>query len=152
MPASHVREMAANLVLGRALNLLEAACGMVVFRDAAGGWNRDSFALPGRPDLLGELAPVLEALLEWTLYTELPVVVDDLAVSRWSRHLLNDKPPPSGSVAATPLAQRGAIWGAVAVYRSAPARQGRLLLQQLAGLATEPLSSLGAGRPEGVRA
>lgn len=142
--------MAANLVLGRALNLLEAACGMVVFRDAEGRWNRDSFALPGRPDVVDELAPVLEALLEWTLYTELPVVVDDLARSRWSRYLLNDRPPPSGSIAATPLAQRGAIWGAVAVYNPQASEDGRELLRQLADLATEPLSTLGSDRPEGI--
>jgi len=75
---SHVREMAANLLLGRALQMLEAAGGMVVFWDAEGRWNKDSFALPGRPDHLEELAPVLEALLEWTLYTEKPVVIHDL--------------------------------------------------------------------------
>ena len=81
---SHVREMAANLLLGRALQMLEAAGGMVVFWDAEGRWNKDSFALPGRPDRLEELAPVLEALLEWTLYTEKPVVIHDLRQSRWS--------------------------------------------------------------------
>ncbi len=75
---SHVREMAANLLLGRALQVLEAACGMVVFWEADGRWNRDSFALPGRPDHLEELTPVLEALLEWTLYSEKPVVIHDL--------------------------------------------------------------------------
>lgn len=147
---SHVREMAANLMLGRALNMLEGACGMVVFLDAEGRWNHDSMVLPGRPNLVSELAPVLEALIEWTLYSELPVVVDNLALSRWSRYLLSDKAPPSGSIAATPLAQRGSIWGAVAVYRPHPACDGRQLLQQLADLATEPLSSLGAGRPEGI--
>ena len=81
---SHVREMAANLLLGRALQMLEAAVGMVVFWDAEGRWNKDSFALPGRPDRLEELAPLLEALLEWTLYTEKPVVIHDLPQSRWS--------------------------------------------------------------------
>jgi GAF domain-containing protein len=147
---THAREMAANLLLGRAMHVLEGACGTVVFWDAEGRWNRDSFALPGRPDMVAELTPVLEALIEWTLYSELPVVVDDLARSRWSRYLLSDKTPPSGSIAATPLAQRGAIWGAVAVYRANPTSNGRQLLQQLADLATEPLSSLGAGRPEGI--
>ena len=147
---THVREMAANLLLGRALQMLEAAGGMVVFWDAEGRWNRDSFALPGRPDRLEELAPVLEALLEWTLYTEKPVVIHDLRESRWSRHLLHGADPPAGAVAATPLAQRGAIWGAVAVYRGEPVATGMDLLGQLAELATEPLSSLGSGRPEGV--
>ncbi|HXM52330.1 MAG TPA: GAF domain-containing protein [Candidatus Binatus sp.] len=147
---THVREMAANLLLGRALQMLEAAGGMVVFWDAEGRWNRDSFALPGRPDRLEELAPVLEALLEWTLYTEKPVVIHDLRESRWSRHLLHGADPPAGAVAATPLAQRGAIWGAVAVYRGEPVAAGMDLLGQLAELATEPLSSLGSGRPEGV--
>jgi len=147
---THVREMAANLLLGRAMQVLDGACGTLVFWDAEGRWNWDSFALPGRPDLVAELTPVLEGLIEWTLYSELPVVVDDLARSRWSRYLLSDKTPPSGSVAATPLAQRGAIWGAVALYRAEPASDGRQLLQQLADLATEPLSSLGAGRPEGI--
>jgi GAF domain-containing protein len=147
---SHAREMAANLLLGRAMHLLEGACGTVVFWDAEGRWNRDSFALPGRPNMVAELTPVLEALIEWTLYSELPVVVDDLARSRWSRYLLSDKTPPSGSIAATPLAQRGTIWGALAVYRSSPISDGRQLLQQLADLATEPLSSLGTGRPEGI--
>jgi len=147
---THVREMAANLLLGRALQMLEAASGMVVFWDAEGRWNRDSFALPGRPDRLEELAPVLEALLEWTLYTEKPVVIHDLRESRWSRHLLHGADPPAGAVAATPLAQRGAIWGAVAVYRAEPVAAGMDLLGQLAELATEPLSSLGSARPEGV--
>ena len=147
---SHVREMAANLLLGRALQMLEAAGGMVVFWDAEGRWNKDSFALPGRPDRLEELAPVLEALLEWTLYTEKPVVIHDLAHSRWSRHLLHGAEPPAGAVAATPIAQRGAIWGAVAVYRAEPVDTAMDLLAQLAELATEPLSSLGSTRPEGI--
>jgi hypothetical protein len=147
---SHVREMAANLLLGRALQMLEAASGMVVFWDADGRWNRDSFALPGRPDRLEELAPVLEALLEWTLYTEKPVVVHDLRQSRWSRHLLHGADPPEGAAAATPMAQRGAIWGAIAVYRAEPLTAGMDLLGQLAQVATEPLSSLGSARPEGV--
>jgi len=147
---SHVREMAANLLLGRALQMLEAAGGMVVFWDAEGRWNKDSFALPGRPDHLEELAPVLEALLEWTLYTEKPVVIHDLGHSRWSRHLLHGAEPPVGAVAATPMAQRGAIWGAVAVYRPEPVDAAMDLLGQLAELATEPLSSLGSGRPEGI--
>ncbi len=147
---SHVREMAANLLLGRALQMLEAAVGMVVFWDAEGRWNKDSFALPGRPDRLEELAPVLEALLEWTLYTEKPVVIHDLPQSRWSRHLLHGAEPPAGAVAATPMAQRGAIWGAVAVYRPEPVDAAMDLLGQLAELATEPLSSLGSARPEGI--
>jgi GAF domain-containing protein len=147
---THVREMAANLLLGRALQTLDAAGGMVVFWDAEGRWNTDSFALPGRPDRLEELAPVLEALLEWTLYTEKPVLIDDLARSRWSKYLLHGTDPPAGAVAATPMAQRGAIWGAVAVYRAQPVDAAIDLLGQLAELATEPLSSLGAGRPEGV--
>ena len=147
---THVREMAANLLLGRALQTLEAAGGMVVFWDAEGRWNKDSFGLPGRPDRLEELAPVLEAVLEWTLYTEKPVLIDDLRRSRWSRHLLQGADPPVGAVAATPMAQRGAIWGAVAVYRAEPVDAAIDLLGQLAELATEPLSSLGAGRPEGI--
>jgi hypothetical protein len=48
------------------------------------------------------------------------------------------------------MAQRGAIWGAVAVYRAEPVMAGIDLLGQLAELATEPLSSLGSARPEGV--
>jgi GAF domain-containing protein len=123
---------------------------MVVFWDAEGRWNRDSFVLPGRPDRLEELAPVLEALLEWTLYTEQPVVIDDLRQSRWSKHLLHGADPPAGAVAATPMAQRGAIWGAVAVYRAEPVVASIDLLGPLAELATEPLSSLSAGRPEGI--
>ena len=147
---THVREMAANLLLGRALQTLDAAGGMVVFWDAEGRWNKDSFGLPGRPDRLEELAPVLEAVLEWTLYTEKPVLIDDLSRSRWSRHLLHGADPPAGAVAATPMAQRGAIWGAVAVYRAEPVDAAIDLLGSLAELATEPLSSLGAGRPEGI--
>src|SRR5438105_7824758 len=142
--------MAANLLLGRALQALDGAGGMVVFWDAEGRWNRDSFTLPGRPDRIEELAPVLEALLEWTLYTEKPVAIDDLERSRWSRHLLHGADPPAGAVAATPMAQRGAIWGAIAVYRPATALESMDLLGQPAGLATEPLSSLGSARPEGV--
>jgi GAF domain-containing protein len=130
--------------------MLEAAGGMVVFWDAEGRWNKDTFALPGRPDRLEELAPLLEALLEWTLYTEKPVMIDDLPRSRWSKHLLHGADPPRGSVAATPMAQRGVIWGAVAVYRAEPVGATIDLLGQLAELATEPLSSLGSGRPEGV--
>src|ERR1700736_4266916 len=138
--------MAANLLLGRSLQMLEAAGGMVVFWDADGRWNRDSFALPGRPDRLEELGPVLE----WTLYTEKPVVIHDLRQSRWSRHLLHGADPPAGAAAATPMAQRGAIWGAVAVYRAEPLTAGMDVLGQLAQVATEPLSSLGSARPEGV--
>jgi len=147
---AHVREMAANVLLGRALQALDAAGGMVVFWDAEGRWSRDSFTLPGRPDRLEELAPVLEALLEWTLYTEKPVAIEDLGRSRWSRHLLHGGDPPVGAVAATPMAQRGTIWGAIAVYRPATAIDWIDLLAQLAELATEPLSSLGAERPEGI--
>ena len=147
---SHVREMAANLLLGRALQVLDAAGGMVVFWDAEGRWNKDSFSLPGRPDRLEQLAPVLEALLEWTLYAEKPVAIDDLSRSRWSRHLLHGDDPPAGAAAATPMAQRGAIWGAVAVYSAEPVDDSIGLLGQLAELATEPLSSLAPGRPEGV--
>lgn len=150
MPTSHVREMAANLLLGRALQTLDAAGGMVVFWDADGRWNTDRFALPGRPDRLEELGPVLEALLEWTLYTEKPVVIDDLRKSRWSKYLLHGADPPTGSAVATPMAQRGAIWGAVAVYRAESIAAPMDMLGRLAELATEPLSSLGSSRPEGV--
>src|SRR5256886_15686313 len=103
---THVREMAANLLLGRALQMLDAAGGLVVFWDADGRWNKDSFALPGRPDRLEELGPVLEALLEWTLYTEKPVMIDDLRRSRWSRHLLHGADPPVGAAAATRSEER----------------------------------------------
>src|SRR5437868_6670449 len=136
--------MAANLLLGRALQMLEAAVGMVVFWDAEGRWNKDSFALPGRPDRLEELAPLLEALLEWTLYTEKPVVIHDLPQSRWSRHLLHGAEPPAGAVAATPMAQRGAIWRAAAAYRSEPVDAAMALLGEPGALATAPLSSRGA--------
>lgn len=146
----HVREMAANLLLSRSLRMSEAAGGMVVFLDAEGRWNHDSFALPGRPNRLEELAPILEALLEWTLYSEKPVAIANLAGSRWSQHLLHGATPPEGAVAATPMAQRGAIWGAVAIYWIAPVEDPLALLGQLAELATEPLSSLGSGRHEGV--
>lgn len=149
-PTSHVREMAANLLLGRALQVLDAAGGMVVFRDVDGRWNQDRFTLPGRPDRLDVLTPVLEAVLEWTLDTEKPAVIEDLSRSRWSRHLLHGADPPVGAVAATPLAQRGAIWGGVAVYFDAPVVDAIELLGQLTELATEPLSSLGSGRPEGI--
>ena len=142
--------MAANLLLGRALQTIDGACGTVVYWDVEGRWNSDSLTLPGRPDRLQELRPVLEAMLEWTLYTEKPVAVDDLARSPWSKHLLHGAPPPSGSLAATPLAQRGSIWGAMAVYRESPVGDEMELLRQLAEVATEPLSSLGTGRPEGV--
>ena len=86
---THVREMAANLLLGRALQALDAAGGLVVFWDAEGRWQKDAFTLPGRPDRLEELASVLEALLEWTLYTEKPAAIDNLQRSRWARHLLH---------------------------------------------------------------
>jgi GAF domain-containing protein len=147
---THVREMAANLLLGRALQALDAAGGLVVFWDAEGRWQKDAFTLPGRPDRLEELAPVLEALLEWTLYTEKPAAIDDLQRSRWARHLLHGAEPPVGAVAATPMAQRGTIWGAVAVYRAEPRLGSIDLLGELAELATEPLSSIAASRPEGI--
>ena len=147
---THVREMAANLLLGRALQALDAAGGLVVFWDADGRWQKDAFTLPGRPDRLEELAPVLEALLEWTLYTEKPAAIDDLQRSRWARHLLHGAEPPVGAVAATPMAQRGTIWGAVAVYRAEPPLGSIDLLGELAELATEPLSSIAASRPEGI--
>ena len=142
--------MAANLLLGRALQLLEAAGGMVVFQDAEGRWQTDRFALKRPADELDGLRPLLEAVLEWTLYTEKPVAVADLRQSRWSQHLLGDRDLPEGAIAATPLAQRGAIWGAIVVFRDRPVDDALPLLGQLAELATEPLSSLGAGRPEGV--
>ena len=146
----HVREVAANLLLSRSLQMSDAAGGMVVFQDADGRWNKDSFALPGRPNRIQELAPLLEALLEWTLYSEKPVAIANLENSRWSQHLLHEATPPEGAVAATPLAQRGLIWGAVAVYWAAPVKDAISLLGELAELATEPLSSLGPGRPEGI--
>jgi GAF domain-containing protein len=147
---THVREMAANLLLGRALQALDAACGMVVFWDAEGRWQKDAFTLAGRPDRLEELAPVLEALLEWTLYSEKPAAIDDLRRSRWARHHLQGAEPPAGALAATPMAQRGTIWGAVAVYRADPVLGSIDLLGELAELATEPLSSMGSSRPEGI--
>ena len=146
----HVREMAANLLLGRALQALDAAGGLVVFQDAEGRWQKDSFSLPGRPDRLEELTPVLEALLEWTLYSEQPAAIDDLTRSRWAKHLLHGAEPPPGAVVATPMAQRGTIWGAVAVYRAQPVVGSIDLLGELAELATEPLSSIGSSRPEGI--
>jgi hypothetical protein len=78
------------------------------------------------------------------------VVIHDLRQSRWSRHLLHGADPPRGAAAATPMAQRGAIWGAVAIYCPEPVGTSIDLLGQLAELATEPLSSLGSGRPEGI--
>ena len=147
---THVREMAANLLLGRALQALDAAGGLVVFWDAEGRWQKDAFTLPGRPDRLEELASVLEALLEWTLYTEKPAAIDNLQRSRWARHLLHGAEPPRGAVAATPMAQRGTIWGAVAVYRTEPEVGSIDLLGELAELATEPLSSIAASRPGGI--
>jgi GAF domain-containing protein len=150
LQTSHVREMAANLLLGRALQLLEAAGGMVVFQDADGRWQTDRFALKRPIEELDGLRPLLEAILEWTVYSEKPVAIADLRNSRWSQHLLRGRDLPEGAIAATPLAQRGAIWGAIVVYRSQPVGDALPLLGQLAELATEPLSSLGAGRPEGV--
>ena len=150
LQTSHVREMAANLLLGRALQLLDAGGGMVVFQDADGRWQTDRFALKRPAEELDGLTPLLEAILEWTLYSEKPVAVADLRQSRWSQHLLAGRDLPEGAVAATPLAQRGAIWGAIVVVRTEPVEDALPLLGQLAELATEPLSSLGAGRPEGV--
>jgi GAF domain-containing protein len=142
--------MAANLLLGRALQALDAAGGLVVFWDAEGRWQKDAFTLAGRPDRIEELGPVLEALLEWTLYTEKPAAIDDLQGSRWARHLLHGAEPPAGAVAATPMAQGGIIWGAVAVYRALPMDASIDLLGELAELATEPLSSIASSRPEGI--
>lgn len=150
LQTSHVREMAANLLLGRALQLLEAAGGMVVFQDASGRWQTDRFALKHPMEELDGLRPLLEAVLEWTLYTEKPVAVANLRQSRWSQHLLGGRELPGGAIVATPLAQRGAIWGAIVVFRDEPVEDALPLLGQLAELAIEPLSSLGAGRPEGV--
>jgi GAF domain-containing protein len=147
---THVRETAANLLLGRALQALDGAGGLVVFRDVEGRWNRDTFTLPGRPGRLPEVAPILEALVRWVLHTERPVVIEDLSRSSWSRHLLRGAQPPDGSAAATPLAQHGAIWGAMGVYRPAVAPHRMEVLRALAEVATEPLSALGAGRPEGI--
>ncbi|HYM49047.1 MAG TPA: GAF domain-containing protein [Candidatus Limnocylindrales bacterium] len=147
---THVRETAANLLLGRALQALDAAGGVVVYRDVEGRWNRDTFSLPGKPNLLPQLRPILDALVDWALHTEKPVVIEDLARSSWSRYLLTGAQPPDGSVAATPLAQHGAIWGAVGVYRPAITANRMEVLRALAEVATEPLSALGAGRPEGV--
>jgi len=48
------------------------------------------------------------------------------------------------------MAQRGTIWGAVAVYRAEPRLGSIDLLGELAELATEPLSSIAASRPEGI--
>ncbi|HEX3628858.1 MAG TPA: GAF domain-containing protein [Candidatus Dormibacteraeota bacterium] len=151
LQTSHVRETAANLLLGRALQLLDATGGMVVFQDAEGRWQSDRFTLRVSLDELDPLRPVLEAVLEWTLYSEKPVAIADLRRSRWSQHLLGDTGAgPSGAIAATPLAQRGAIWGAIAVYRQGPVEDVMPMLGQLAELATEPLSSLAAARPEGI--
>lgn len=144
--------MAANLVLGRALQTLDASGGVARFQASDGGWNQDRFALPGRPDQLELLSPVLAAMLTWVLHTEKPLAIGDLRRSRWSRHLLSGVEPPAAAVVATPLAQRGAIWGAIAVYRESAAEEDIMpLLGELAELATEPLSSLEASRPEGIR-
>src|SRR2546430_738382 len=139
--------MAANLLLGRALQMLEAAVGMVVFWDAEGRWNKDSFALPGRPDRLEELAPVLEALLEWTLYTEKPVVIHDLPRSRWARHLLHrDEPLSLG------LQRQPRLPGHRPYRRGNPGRQPLLASDgsRSPGLHARPIRAvarpLGAGR------
>src|ERR1700693_1854863 len=142
--------MAANLLLGRATQAPDAAGGTGGFLESEGRGQQDACTLPGRPDRLEELAPVLEALLEWTLYSEKPAAIDDLQRSRWARHLLQGAEPPAGAVAATPMAQRGTIWGAVAVYRADPVLGSIDLLGELAELATEPLSSMGSSRPEGI--
>jgi GAF domain-containing protein len=147
---THVRETAANLLLGRALQALDGAGGLVVFRDVEGRWNRDTFALPGKPGSLNEVEPILEAIVEWALHTERPVVIEDLERSSWSRHLLKGADPPRGSVAASPLAQHGAIWGAMGFYRQSVIANRMEALRTLAEVATEPLSALGAGRPEGI--
>ncbi len=146
-PSGSVREAAANLLLGRALQVLDGACGMVVYRDAEGRWQWDRLTLPERPDRLDQLSPVAEALLEWTLHAERPAVVDDLRRSPWSRYLLGGAEPPAGSMAATPIAQWGTIWGALAIYRVAPPAEPMEVLRRLAELATEPLSALGSLRP-----
>ena len=142
--------MAANLLLSRALHALDAAGGVVRFKDVDGRWNRDQLVLPQRPDRLAELAPLLDALVEWALHSEQPAVIGDLARSRWSRHLLHGTNPATGSAAAVPLAQRGAIWGALAVYLPLETQDSMELRRKLADLATEPLSSLGSGRHEGI--
>lgn len=147
---THVRETAANLLLGRALQALDGAGGLVVFRDVEGRWNRDTFSLPGKPGRLADVAPILEALVQWALHTERPVLIEDLPRSSWSRHLLHGAQPPDGSAAATPLAQHGAIWGAMGVYRPRLTVNRMEVLRALAEVATEPLSALGAGRPEGI--
>lgn len=147
---THVRETAANLLLGRALQALDGTGGLVVFRDVEGRWNRDTFALPGKPGRLAEVEPILEAIVQWALHTERPVVIDDLRRSSWSRHLLNGADPPEGSVAASPMAQHGAIWGAISFYRPRVIHNRMEALRTLAEVATEPLSALGAGRPEGI--
>jgi GAF domain-containing protein len=147
---THVRETAANLLLGRALQALEGAGGLVIYSDVEGRWNRDTFSLPGRPNRLAEIGPILEALVQWTLYTERPVVIEDLRRSSWSQHLLHGAQPPDGSAAATPLAQHGAIWGAMGVYRPKVTANRMEVLRALAEVATEPLSALGVGRPEGI--
>lgn len=147
---SHVRETVANLVLARALRSLSGSCGMVAFRDVEGRWNRDSFAMPGQPDRLHPLGRVFDALLEWSLHLERPVVMPDLLQSAFARHLLEGQPPPEGALVATPLAQSGAIWGAVAIYRPEPVADRMETLRELAVVATEPLTALQAGRHESV--
>src|SRR2546429_308364 len=83
-----------NLLLGRALQALDGAGGLVVFRDVEGRWNRDTFSLPGKPGRLADVAPILEALVQWALHTERPVLIEDLPRSSWSRHLLHGAQPP----------------------------------------------------------
>ena len=149
-PAHYVRETAANLILGRALQTLDGACGMVAYQDVEGRWQMDCFVLPGRPDSLERISPIMDALIQWTLHTEKPELVANLQASRWSRHLLGGADPPAGAMAACPLAQGATIWGAVAVYRTEAVVDPMEILGQLAQVATEPLSALGWGRPEGV--
>src|SRR2546428_13336399 len=100
--------MAANLLLGRALQVLDAAGGMVVFWDADGRWNKDSFTLPGRPDRLEQRAPGLGALLGWTRYTEQPGGTGGPSPGRGSRPLLPGRDPPAGATAGPPMSQPGA--------------------------------------------
>jgi GAF domain-containing protein len=146
----HVRETVANLVLARALQSLSGSCGMVTFKDVEGRWNRDSFALPGQPDRLSPLQRVFDAILEWSLHLERPVVMPDLHQSAFARHLLEGHSPPPGALVAAPLAQQGAIWGAVAIYRPDPVPDRMDALRELAAVATEPLTALEPGRHEGV--
>jgi hypothetical protein len=42
------------------------------------------------------------------------------------------------------------IWGAIAVYRVEAVSDSIEVMRRLAEVATEPLSALGSGRPEGI--